>query len=150
MGFFSFSNLSRIGFWVPFVAVCVSAWATAGSLRAEGVVSGGSFVHGGLGAEVSLVNDLGGASLATVAPAATSASTPDTLINPRSASPRERIDSEVGTDLFRNLRLTLPLVMESTVGAPVDAPMTAVVRPMSGQMVGLRPHPRTWGSTLGR
>lgn len=143
--------LSKLLFasWAQFMAASALACISAGSLRAEGVVGGGSFVQGGKEADASLVGNLTDESLlattATVEPTVQVA-----VPSPRTTSPRERIESKVGGDLFRNMRLALPLVTRSVVGEQVDVPATTDLRPMSGPMVGIRPRPQTLGTTLGR
>lgn len=150
MACFSSSARTRTGFLGSFASACGVACLAVGSLQAEGVISGNSFVSGGLSGDVSLVSDLGDAALSAELPRSREISTPSVRVQARSSSPQERVDSEVGNDLFRNLRLALPLFAESAVGAAVDAPMIAAIKPMSGPMVGVRPNPRVWGSTFGQ
>lgn len=121
----------------------------AHSAHAEGVLSGGAFISGNLQSDGSLMSALGSAQIE--APADAAPSRPGSRVTPRPASPQERADAVVGDDMFRHSRIALPLVLQSAVGEPVDAIIAASsIRPMTGSMVGLRPHPRTWGSTLGR
>lgn len=131
-------------------AAVMSVGSFAQSARAEGVLVGGSFVSGGLRADSSLVDALGSTQVEAPALAVPSRPTSSrTALRP--ASPQERADAVAGDDIFRHSRIALPLVLHSAVGEPVDAVISASsVRPMTGTMVGLRPHPRTWGSTLGR
>lgn len=119
-----------------------------GAARAEGVTGGSAFIIGN--SDVSLVSELGDATLSAELNATTRVPAPNLGIAPRLASPQERTDSVVGGDPFPNMRLALPLVVQSTVGNAVDASLASSVRSMSGPMVGVRPHPRTWGSMLGR
>lgn len=130
-------------------AAAMSMGILAQSARAEGVLGGGSFISGGLQSDASMIDALGGSQLE--ASAVAMSSRPVSRVAPRPASPRERTDAVAGDDVFRHSRIALPLVLQSVVGEPADAVMAAGgVRPMTGPMVGLRPHPRTWGSTLGR
>lgn len=142
----SFSSChSQIRALVLIAGACAAACLGAGSLHAEGFVSVGA---GGLKQDASLVSSLGDAALAAeVTPAS---QVPVAAVAPRSASPREQTEAQVGSELFRNLRLAIPLVAESSVGSPIDAPMPAEFRPMSGPMVGVRPHPSIWGSSFAR
>jgi hypothetical protein len=131
-----------------FVGACMVAGMFAESVRADGVIGGGAFMSDS--ADVSLVGQLGDATLSSDLPSKALAPASNSLIAARPASPQERVDAQMGTDLFPNLRIALPLVVVSTVGAPVEASLATSVRPMSGPMVGVRPHPSTWGSALGR
>jgi hypothetical protein len=100
-----------------FAGACVATAVCTGAVRAEGVVGGGAFVVGN--SDVSLVSELGDASLSAELPSAIQKPSSVSRISPRSASQQ-------------------------------DASLAASARSMSGPMVGIRPHPRTWGSTLGR
>lgn len=131
-------------------AAVMSAGSFAQSARAEGVLVGGAFVSGGLQADGSLIDALGSTQLEAAALAVPPRPTRSRVVL-RPASPQERVDAVAGDDIFRHSRIALPLVLHSAVGEPVDAVVAASsVRPMTGTMVGLRPHPRMWGSTLGR
>ena len=131
-----------------FAGACMATAVCTGAVRAEGVVGGGVFVVGN--SDVSLVSELGDASLSAELPSAIQKPSSVSRISPRSASQQERIDSQATIEPFPNLRLALPMVVQSTVGGAVDASLAASSRSMSGPMVGIRPHPSTWGSTLGR
>jgi hypothetical protein len=131
-----------------FVGACMAAGVLAGAVHAEGVIGGGAFTGGN--ADVSLVGELGDVALSAELPSTPQVPASTSRITARPASPQERADAQVGSELFPNLRLALPLVVASTVGDPVDASLATSVRPMSGQMVGVRPHPSTWGSGLDR
>ena len=144
---------SSVQTWGHVLALVSSAVVSVGilaqSARAEGVLSGGSFISGGVQPDASMIDALGGSQFE--APAVTIASSPASRKSPRPASPQERTEAATGDDIFRHSRIALPLVLQAAVGEPADAVTTAnSVRPMTGPMVGLRPHPRTWGSTLGR
>jgi hypothetical protein len=117
--------------------------------NAEGVVTSGFFVAGGVEAGGSLVGALGGNGLQ--APAAAVASHHAKRVSPRHTSPLERAGADVGGDVFPRSRLVLPLLVQTAIDSPADAEaVVAAMMPMTGPMVGLRPHPRTWGSTLDR
>lgn len=117
--------------------------------NAEGVVNGGLFTAGGVASAASLIDSLGDAQLESSL--ASDVSRPETRVSPRPASLRERTETKVGGDIFRNSRLALPLIVQSAIGSsPEEALAISSMRPMTGPMVGLRPHPRTWGSTLDR
>ena len=143
---------SSVQTWSQVLALIAAAVMSVGSFvqtaRAEGVLGSGAFVSGGLQEDGSLTDALGSTHLE--APAVAEPSRPaSSRMAIRPASPDERADA--GDDFFRLSRIALPLVLHSAVGDPVDTVITASsVRPMTGTMVGLRPHPRTWGSTLGR
>lgn len=126
----------------------MAAGVFAGSVRAEGVTGGGAFISGN--GDISLVSALGEASLTAELVSTTPSPTPTARNAPRSASPQERIENQAGGELFPHLRLALPLVVHATVGVADEASLMASVRAMSGPMVGVRPHPRTWGSMLDR
>lgn len=126
----------------------VSMGLVARAANAEGVFNGGSFTASELASDASLIDSLGDAQLE--ASVASDPSRQDSRVSPRPASLRERAEAKVGGDIFRHSRLALPLVVHSAVGESVDTGLVAgTQRPMSGPLVGLRPHPRTWGSTLG-
>lgn len=117
--------------------------------NAEGVVTGGSFIAGGVEPGVSLIASLGDTQLQ--APPASDALRQIGRVSARPTSLRERTAEEVGDDMFRHSRLALPMVIQSAVGESADAALVASdIRPMKGPLVGLKPHPRTWGSTLDR
>lgn len=131
------------------IGAVVSLGVVARAANAEGVVNGGSFVSGGIDSAASLIDSLGDTQLH--APLETHASRQASRASLRPASLGERTKAETGADLFRHSRLVLPLVMNSAVGESVDVVLAAGdIRPMNGPLVGLRPHPRTWGSTLDR
>lgn len=143
---------SSVQTWSQVLALIAAAVMSVGSFaqsaRAEGVLGSGAFVSGGLQEDGSLTDALGSTHLEDAAEAAPSRPASSRMAI-RPASPDERADA--GGDFFRLSRIALPLVLHSTVGEPADAVVIASsVRPMTGTMVGLRPHPRTWGSTLGR
>lgn len=131
------------------IGAVVSMGIVARAANAEGVIHGRSFVAGGSESAASLIDSLGDTHLQ--APLAADVSRQASRVTARPASLRERTKAEIGGDLFRHSRLALPLVMQSAVGESADAALAAGdVRPMTGPMVGLKPHPRTWGSTLDR
>jgi hypothetical protein len=139
--------------WVSALALLVGAVVSMGIVapdaNAEGVFNGGSFIAGGFETGVSLIDTLGDTQLQ--APLASDASPRNGRVSARPTSLRERAEAEVGGDVFRHSRLALPMVMQSAVGESVDAALIASdIRPMKGPLVGLKPHPRTWGSTLDR
>jgi hypothetical protein len=139
--------------WGSILAVLIGAVVGMGivarAANAEGVVNGGSFVSGGIESAASLIDSLGDTQLH--APFETGVSRQASRVALRPASLGERTKAETGADLFRHSRLVLPLVMKSAVGESVDVALAASdIRSMNGPMVGLRPHPRTWGSTLDR
>lgn len=139
--------------WVRLLALISTAVLHAGfaarPAHAEGVVASGSFVAGGVQAGPSLVGALGGSGLQ--APPAVSPSRQTPHASPRPASPLERSSAGVGDDIFPRSRLVLPLVVQAAIDTPADAEAAvATMTPMTGPMVGLRPHPRMWGSTLDR
>ena len=131
------------------VAAVVSMGIIARAANAEGVLNGGAFIAGGAESGTSLIDALGGTQLQ--APVVNDVSLQASRVSARPASLRERAEAEVGVDIFRHSRLALPLIMHSAVGESTEAALVASnVRLMTGQMVGLKPHPRTWGSTLDR
>ena len=132
------------------IGAIVSMGIVARAANAEGVIHGQSFVVGGSKPAASLIDALGDSQLQ--APLAAAVSQPASRVAARPASLRERTTTvEVDGDLFPHSRLALPLVMQLSVGDPAEAALAASeIRPMTGQMVGFKPHPRTWGSTLDR
>lgn len=133
----------------------VSMGIVARAANAEGVVNGGAFGTSGIDSRInstgSLIDVLGDSHLQAVAVA--DGSRQASRVQARPASPRELASAaaEVGGDMFRHSRLALPLVMQSAVGDSGDAALpAAAIRSMTGPMVGLKAHPRTWGSTLDR
>jgi hypothetical protein len=134
---------------VPLIGAAMSMGVVNPAANAEGVVNGGSFIAGGVESGVSLIDTLGDTHLQ--APLASDVSPRTGRVSARPTSLRERTVAEVGGDVFRHSRLALPMVMQSAVGESADAALVASdIRPMKGPLVGLKPHPRTWGSTLDR
>jgi hypothetical protein len=130
-----------IWLWGRVLALVSAAFLHTGFVarlaNAEGVVSSDFFVAGGVvEAGGSLVGALGGNRLQ--APASV-------------VAPHERASADIGGDVFPRSRLVLPLLVQAAIDSPADAEaVVATMTPMTGPMVGLRPHPRTWGSTFER
>ncbi|MFM8954151.1 MAG: hypothetical protein ACKOOF_13995 [Planctomycetaceae bacterium] len=131
-------------------AAVVNMGFVARLAHAEGVVASDFFVAGGVvGSGGSLVGALGDNRLQ--ASAAAVASHQAKRVSPRHTSPLERASADIGGDVFPRSRLVLPLLVQAAIDNPADAEAgVATMIPMTGPMVGLRPHPRMWGSTLER
>lgn len=142
-----------IWLWGRVLALVSAAFLHTGFIarlaHAEGVVASGFFVAGGAEVGSSLVGALGEGGLQ--APPAVSPSRQTPRASPRPASPLERSREDVGGDIFPRSRLVLPLVVQAAIDDPADVEAAvATITPMTGPMVGLRPHPRMWGSTFDR
>lgn len=143
------SNRLRHGLLVLASAAVVGLGAVDQAAHAEGVMQAG-FV--GAAANLSggsLVDTLGDTQLLGSMRVEDAVRTGHMTI--RQMAPRERSELAAGVDLFARSRLVLPLVIQSAVGKSIDSELAASkMQPMTGPMVGLHPHPATWGSTLAR
>jgi hypothetical protein len=143
-----------IWLWGRVLALVSAAFLHTGFVarlaNAEGIVSSDFFVAGGVvEAGGSLVGALGGNRLQ--APASVVAPHQAKHVPLRHTSPLERASADIGGDVFPRSRLVLPLLVQAAIDSPADAEaVVATMTPMTGPMVGLRPHPRTWGSTFER
>jgi len=125
----------------------VSAGIAARSVNAEGVMLGGASIASGFQPAGSVVDAFAG--IHYQPSAAADAGRRADQARARPATLRERAEGGVTGDIFRHSRLALPLLTKSTVGDADDAVRPAAdTRAMKGPMVGLKPHPRTWGSML--